>query len=335
MKCPKCGSETNPSASLCGRCGALMRPSSNSSWLSSTDVVRDWRWDETNTTDQLHKSDEDMHDSDDKAPIGQKYAIVIGTTYKGTPIRSLPATKYDVLYMKKVLVESFGFPKSNVTVIAEDAVTKANVENALHNLNESGLRASDQVLVYFSGHGGRVDTNTGDGRTHGYLITHDARSGGSFARTCVSMRAIWEPLEQCRANQRLLICDACHSGHLADNKSLSAPSLLDHEFLSLIDGPKRMSPRAAVQVITAGRRDEVVAAHVDDTRLSPFTHLLLTRMADLAQHGQQFTAKSLGEWLQAHYPEFVRENNGGYVSEPLVENVCGSRGNFVFTPAQT
>jgi hypothetical protein len=238
--------------------------------------------------------------------------------------------------MKKMLVQRFNYLADNIRVISESDVTKANVESALHDLNDRiQLRADDQILVYFSGHGAALPTNTGDGRTQGYLVTHDARVEGSLARSCISMRAIWEPLEQCRANQRLFICDACHSGHLADNKSVGVTSLLDAQMKELIAGTKRMSPRAAVQVITAGRRDEVVAAQAEDTRLSPFTHLMLERMDMLANAGSRFTAKSLGEWLREHYPEFVREYSGGHVSEPLVENVCGSRGDFVFSPATT
>ena len=326
MTCPKCGSQVSDIASLCGRCGALMRRDTAPKPTVKTAPQGEMRTQEFDLTTGLS-------DHLDKAVVRNRYAILIGTSYRGSGISNLPACRHDLSGMKKMLVQRFNYPAENVRVISESDVTKPNVESALHDLNDRiQLRADDQVLVYFSGHGASLPTNTGDGRTQGYLVTHDARIEG-LARSCVSMRSIWEPLEQCRANQRLFICDACHSGHLADNKSIGVTSLLDAQMKELIAGTKRMSPRAAVQVITAGRRDEVVAAQAEDTRLSPFTHLMLERMDMLANEGSRFTAKSLGEWLQQHYPEFVREYSGGHVSEPLVENVCGSRGNFMFTPA--
>ena len=325
MTCPKCGSTVSDIASLCGRCGALIRRVT-----TSTPTVKST----TGTATNPREIDLSFGLSEHlgKAVIRNRYAILIGTSYRGSGISNLPACRHDLNGMKKMLVQRFNYLAENIRVISESDVTKGNVESALHDLNDRiQLRADDQVLVYFSGHGAALPTNTGDGRTQGYLVTHDARVEG-LARSCVSMRSIWEPLEQCRANQRLFICDACHSGHLADNKSIGVASLLDAQMKELIAGTKRMSPRAAVQVITAGRRDEVVAAQAEDTRLSPFTHLMLERMDMLANAGSRFTAKSLGEWLQEHYPEFVREYGGGHVSEPLVENVCGSRGNFVFSP---
>lgn len=321
MTCPHCRSIVSVSASLCGRCGKLIvRPSAPPQVFKSSDESA------ANVLSRFHEQPE-------KAVIRSRYAVLIGTTYLGSGIPPLPGCKHDIETVSNMLTQRYSFLPENIKIISEADVTKANIESALHDLNDrTQIRADDQVLVYFSGHGAALETNTGDGRTQGYLVTHDARTEG-LARSCVSMRSIWEPLERCKANQRLFICDACHSGHLADNKSLGIESILDAQMQELMAGTKQMSPRAAVQVITAGRRDEPVAAQAEDTRLSPFTHLMLTRMDSLANEGIRFTAKDLGEWLRNNFPDFIREYGLGTVSEPVIQNVCGSQGNFIFVPS--
>ncbi|KAK4401870.1 Metacaspase-3 [Sesamum angolense] len=96
---------------------------------------------------------------------GRKRAVLCGITYKGHK-QSLDGSINDVLFMKKLLVERFGFPYSSILVLTEEEdfsriPTKKNIRAALQWLVR-GCRAGDSLVFHYSGHGSQVVDRDGD-----------------------------------------------------------------------------------------------------------------------------------------------------------------------------
>ncbi|XP_011087895.1 metacaspase-1 isoform X3 [Sesamum indicum] len=96
---------------------------------------------------------------------GRKRAVLCGITYKGHK-QSLDGSINDVLFMKKLLVERFGFPNSSILVLTEEEdfsriPTKKNIRAALQWLVR-GCQAGDSLVFHYSGHGSQVVDRDGD-----------------------------------------------------------------------------------------------------------------------------------------------------------------------------
>ncbi|KAL0335110.1 UNVERIFIED_CONTAM: Metacaspase-1 [Sesamum radiatum] len=96
---------------------------------------------------------------------GRKRAVLCGITYKGHK-QSLDGSINDVLFMKKLLVERFGFPYSSILVLTEEEdfsriPTKKNIRAALQWLVR-GCQAGDSLVFHYSGHGSQVVDRDGD-----------------------------------------------------------------------------------------------------------------------------------------------------------------------------
>ncbi|KAL6517635.1 hypothetical protein OROMI_033336 [Orobanche minor] len=96
---------------------------------------------------------------------GRKRAFLCGITYKGHS-KSLNGSINDVCYMKKLLVERFGFPGSSILVLTEDGdfshiPTKKNIRAAMRWLVH-GCQSGDSLVFHYSGHGSKVRDRDGD-----------------------------------------------------------------------------------------------------------------------------------------------------------------------------
>ncbi|KAL0384461.1 UNVERIFIED_CONTAM: Metacaspase-1 [Sesamum radiatum] len=95
---------------------------------------------------------------------GRKRAVLCGITYKGHK-QSLDGSINDVLFMKKLLVERFGFPNSSILVLTEKDFshipTKKNIRAALQWLVR-GCQPGDSLVFHYSGHGSQVVDRDGD-----------------------------------------------------------------------------------------------------------------------------------------------------------------------------
>lgn len=92
---------------------------------------------------------------------GAKRALLIGINYSGT--NKLSGCQNDVFNMKAYLKDVWGFQDSNIVLLVDDGVhtnpTRQNIMAALWNLVQS-CKSGDACTFHFSGHGGRIPTNT-------------------------------------------------------------------------------------------------------------------------------------------------------------------------------
>lgn len=156
-----------------------------------------------------------------------------------------------------------GYPADQVTLLLDGQATKAAIEHELEQLAKTA-RADDTVLVFFSGHGGRITTNAG---VDGCLVPVDA--DGTPARMILG-EELTAALKKIRAARVVLVMDACHSGATASPKGeLDAVemSLRDADYDRLASGEGRV-------VIASSKPDEVSYAY-KHMRNSVFTDALL------------------------------------------------------------
>ncbi|KAK6156842.1 hypothetical protein DH2020_011090 [Rehmannia glutinosa] len=152
------------------------------------------------------------------AAHGRKRAVLCGITYKGHS-KSLKGSINDVLYMKKLLLERFGFPGSSILVLTEEEdishlPTKKNIRAAMRWLVQ-GCQPGDSMVFHYSGHGSQVRDRDGD-ELDGYdesLLPVDYETEGRIIDDEINATIV-RPLP--KGVKLHSIIDTCFSGTFLD-----------------------------------------------------------------------------------------------------------------------
>lgn len=156
------------------------------------------------------------------------HALIVGINRypKLSKDKQLAHAVDDATAMAKVLIDSYGFKKSEVRLLTDGDATLANLRAALADLaNPAIVRPDDRVLVYFAGHGQGVRGPNGDDL--GFLIPTDGKIDldspkfDDYAKTCLPMQEVWDKLDPSPAKHVAVIADACFSGRLAKSRGAS------------------------------------------------------------------------------------------------------------------
>ena len=110
-----------------------------------------------------------------------KRAVLVGCNYPGTKAE-LHGCINDVNRIHRTLIQRFGFPESDITILIDTdrqhrQPTGANIKRSLHNL-VSEARPGDVLFFHYSGHGARVATEPDDIDETGHdecIVTSDAK----------------------------------------------------------------------------------------------------------------------------------------------------------------
>lgn len=136
--------------------------------------------------------------------FSRSYALIVGISdFDHYP--DLP-TAHDPIRMRDFLVDEAGY--DYVHVLTDDKATKARIDELMVDVLPGMMKANDQFLFYWSGHGEQRPNALG-GQV-GYLPV--ATSLEDRYSTMVSMGDIqrWDALLE--AKQALFLLDACFSG---------------------------------------------------------------------------------------------------------------------------
>jgi hypothetical protein len=134
---------------------------------------------------------------------GEKWALLIGVD-KCEAVGELTVCVNDARAMKSML-ERIGYPAQHITLLVDNQSnmtampTLLNVERAIKRLAKAAA-ADDKIFFFFSGHG---FTYNGDS----FLVPTD----GDLNRG-VSLALIMDQFAACKAKEKVMILDACHSG---------------------------------------------------------------------------------------------------------------------------
>ena len=148
--------------------------------------------------------------AEDPSSQGTKRALLIGINrYKNLP--SLNGSINDVQTMRQVLTTQWGFPSHHVTMLTDEAATRAGMLAAFERfIKEVG--SHDTVYIHYSGHGSQVaDLNGDEADDHldETLVPHDGRTGSVPDITDDELDEIFSHL---KARTALIVLDSCHSG---------------------------------------------------------------------------------------------------------------------------
>ncbi|XVE93149.1 hypothetical protein REPUB_Repub01dG0165200 [Reevesia pubescens] len=154
-----------------------------------------------------------------QAFLANKRAVLCGVSYKKWKYK-LKGTINDVLNMKALLIQKYGFQEENILVLTEEQLdarlipTKVNIENCLKWLVKD-CKSGDSLVFYYSGHGLRqpdFDRDERDGFDE-TICPVDFLKEGMIVDNYI-YATIVKPLPE--GVTLHAIVDACHSGTILD-----------------------------------------------------------------------------------------------------------------------
>lgn len=153
------------------------------------------------------------------AMAGDNYAFLVAVgDYDVKQLKPLAYTRNDVLEFSKALTES-GFKPDNIVLMHDDLKTLKSprflpqVEKIRKEfeLLLSSVDDDDSVIVAFAGHGVQF---ADDDRN--FFCPMDADLEDPQHKTLISLKEIYEKLNQCPAGRKLLLVDACRNDPLSN-----------------------------------------------------------------------------------------------------------------------
>lgn len=152
-----------------------------------------------------------------ESPTAHALIMTIGE-YQGD-IPQLKGVRFDIATAHEI-ARRMGVPAQNVQALKDAELTLDGMRRALDAL-EARLGGSDQIFIYYSGHGGRqlVKEQDGSERCAESLISVD---GQGF--TDAELEARLQRLSR-KAQKTIVLLDACHSGGVTTRKASKAQAL--------------------------------------------------------------------------------------------------------------
>jgi hypothetical protein len=146
----------------------------------------------------------------------RRVALLIGVgKYINPKITTLkgPANDIDSIYKLLTGKDGYEFPKENVCVVLDEQATYANVHAAFDKLAARVKGPTDQVLIFYSGHGSQSYDSNGD-EPDNYdetLVLHDSRTGNVTDFLDDELAAHLDKIHAITPNV-VTIFDSCNSG---------------------------------------------------------------------------------------------------------------------------
>ncbi len=216
------------------------------------------------------------------------WALVVGINDYDA-VQDLNYAVEDALAIKNMLINQFGFKRSNVRYLIDKEATQSNIKRELSNLRKKAGE-NDRVIFYFAGHGETEELGIDEGDI-GFLLPSDADADDLYY-SAIDMEELKRISKMSKAKHMLFLVDACYGGLAAVNTralSTSSPNYID-----------KIKKESARQVITAGGKEEKVIEK-DEWEHSAFTKNLLAGLkdnkADQNQDGY-ITGSEIGLYLQ-------------------------------------
>lgn len=146
---------------------------------------------------------------------------------------NLEGTDQDIMRMH-TFSRQLGISTNNIITLTNETATEQNIKQVITQQLVNGVKSSDRVLIYFSGHGSTIWDEDGDelDNQDEVLLTYDAhfelKSGKYKLVGKIIDDEISTLLSAIPSKRLLFIVDSCHSGNI--NKSIITDSA---SFLSI------------------------------------------------------------------------------------------------------
>jgi len=183
--------------------------------------------------------------------LGVKRALLIGINkYQSVP--KLQGSINDIETMRQILLTRWGFQERYITVLKDEAATRAGILAALEQLvKDTGPQ--DTVYFHYSGHGSQVEDLNGDEKDDGLdetIVPQDGRSGDVRDITDDELDALFARL---RAKNAFIVLDSCHSGTATRSLDIRTRSIPQDNRVDIYRKAEEASvkTRAVVPVVTS------------------------------------------------------------------------------------
>lgn len=137
----------------------------------------------------------------------RKFALVVGSNYKGSEISPLNLCEKDAAVMKDSIVKTGNFDAANVKVLLGSEVTRENLRSSIVDWLGSQVREGDQVFFFFAGHGQFFRDTSAKNGMRNFIIM--------FQRPHVSDDELSQWFGKLKTKKAVIILDCCFSGGIA------------------------------------------------------------------------------------------------------------------------
>ena len=254
----------------------------------------------TSGVGHLRADDETSQPKNKDKAQNEKWALLIGVNDYAS-LTKLNCCVQDQTAFKTALMQS-GFPEDQIFLLCDDAKEnrykpfRNNIEKQLDLLLRM-VRPGDMILVGFSGHG---VTDPNDRQS--YLCPADADLDKP-AETMLSLDGLYQRLNKCPADFKLMIVDACRNFPQRPGKrSARSPSAANKDFLESLDSPPR-----GLMLITSCEPGEQAQEDEDELKHGVFMHHLLLGLKGGADRNQnaKVSVMELYEFAEVKTAKYV------------------------------
>jgi hypothetical protein len=146
-----------------------------------------------------------------------KKALLIGINYYDTPQAELKGCINDVVNMRNMLIDAYGYEPQHITVLRDDAlnvVDKPTTSNIMKQLSRIVAESASlaEIWIHYSGHGSQIRDTNGDesDRKDEVIVPSNYAQAG-----VISDDMIFKVIKQSKCPTMLLF-DSCNSGTVCD-----------------------------------------------------------------------------------------------------------------------
>ena len=143
-----------------------------------------------------------------------KKALLIGINYLDSPGNILNGCINDVINMRNMLIDAYGYDSTNITVLREDTVNKPTRTNIINNLTSIIAQSSKltEIWIHYSGHGSQINDANRDETDNldEIIVPLDYAENG-----VITDDIIFNIIKNSKC-PTILIFDSCNSGTICD-----------------------------------------------------------------------------------------------------------------------
>jgi metacaspase-1 len=146
-----------------------------------------------------------------------KKALLIGINYYDNPSVALKGCVNDVVNMRNMLIDAYGYNSENITVLRDDAINAVDKPTAANIVKQLGSIIAQsaslkEIWIHYSGHGSQISDINGDERDmkDEVIVPADYSQVG-----LITDDIFFNIVKQSRC-PTVLIFDSCNSGTVCD-----------------------------------------------------------------------------------------------------------------------
>ena len=168
----------------------------------------------------------------------------------------LPMTVKDAEAIRDLLIDSerAAYPKDQVALLTNENANKANIIAELEKLAKLPDVEESTVIIYFSGHGGRVEKDEELEKDRYYLVAHGCREKPTKG-SCLKEEEFVDKINQIKSKKLLVILDCCHAAGMTKTKSIKREES-EIQIKQAVEGIAKRLDGGEGRVVFASCRDD-------------------------------------------------------------------------------